>query len=136
MKQKIRHWYDRILSLMLTMLGFGGTFALMGCPVAYGPAPEDYRVTVVPGHLSFGNSDNVVKSVQIHTEGQWYINKVTPFMLVTPTSGSGYSTISVRMSERNSGNEGRKGIIVIQSVDDPYYTDTVHVYQNNDSYDY
>ena len=129
MKRKLFHWYDKLLSFLLTVLGFSGTFALMGCPAEYGPAPEDHRVRVYPDHLYFDNDGETTQAVQIYTEGKWYVQKVSPFVSITPISGYNYVTMTVRMAEENEQDVFRQGVIVVQSVDEPQYSDSVIVIQ-------
>lgn len=130
MKQRTRYCYGRLLSLILTMLVFGGTFALTGC------RPDDHRVTVSPELLYFSNSDSKAMPVQIHTEGEWFVSEVSPFISVSPNRGSNYSTMYVKMAEKNDSSLSRQGRIVIQSIDDPQYTATVHVLQYDKDYGY
>lgn len=40
MEKKIRHWYDRLLTVALTVLGFGSTLMFMAC---YAPPPAEVR---------------------------------------------------------------------------------------------
>ena len=42
MRERFNHLCDRLMSFMLTILGFSGTFALMSCPAVYGPEPVMY----------------------------------------------------------------------------------------------
>lgn len=137
MKVNYYHWYDKLLSFLLTILGFSGTFALMGCPAEYGPAPEDHRVKVYPDHLYFDYDHETTQSVQILTEGKWYVHKVSPFVSITPVSGYNDATMKVEMAEENEQKVSRQGVIVVQSVDEPQYADSVIIIQkgkNNGDY--
>lgn len=131
MKKRIYRWYDRLLSFLLAMLGFSGTLTLMGCPAEYGPDPGDHRIKVNPDRLYFYDNENVTQVVYIQTDGNWYVNKVSPFISVTPISGN-YSTMTVEIAEKILENTNRQGLIIIQSVEEPQYSDTVIVYQYKD----
>ena len=126
MKQLISKLYKAVIPKLLTLLGFGSTLTFMAC---YAPAPDDYRIVVFPSHLDFGYDDNQAESVTIQTDGKWFVSEVTPFISVTPVSGNYHTTMTVRMAEENESSSIRQGIIVVQSFDDPQYSDTVYVYQ-------
>lgn len=131
MKTKLFHWYDKLLSFLLTLLGFGASTGFTACMygVEYGPAPEDHRMKVYPDHLYFDNDGESTQAVQIQTEGKWYVQKVTPFVSATPISGYNYATMTVRMAEENEQDVSRRGGIVVQSVDELQYSDSVIVFQ-------
>ena len=131
MKTKLFHWYDKLLSFLLTVLGFSSSAGFTACMygVEYGPAPEDHRVKVYPDHLYFDNDGETTQAVQIYTEGKWYVQKVSPFVSITPISGYNYATMTVRMAEENEQDVSRRGVIVVQSVDEPQYSDSVIVIQ-------
>ena len=128
---KLKNWYRKLLSRLLTMLGFGSSLGLMGCPAMYAPAPPDYSIKVHPEHLTFESNDTAPKIVWVITDGEWIIKEVTPFMTVTPHSGYGYnnSTITVRADKNNTGAD-RQGLIMVQSAVEPQYTATVKIFQS------
>ena len=66
MEKRIRHWYNRLLTLVLTVLGFGSSLMLMAC---YAPPPTELRyddpdeiVDTVP--LETTNDDGIVTVVE------------------------------------------------------------------------
>ena len=131
MKRFFNKLYKAAIPKMLTLLGFGSTLSFMAC---YAPAPDDYRIVVFPSHLDFGYDDNQAESVTIQTDGKWFVSEVTPFISVTPVSGNYHTTMTVRMAEKNESSSARQGIIVVQSFDEPQYSDTVYVYQRGYEY--
>ena len=40
MEKRIRHWYNRLLTVVLTVLGFGSSLMFMAC---YAPPPTELR---------------------------------------------------------------------------------------------
>lgn len=52
MKRGIKKWYNKLLTQLLTLLGFGSTFTFMAC---YGPPPDELDYLEV-------NPDSVVVS--------------------------------------------------------------------------
>lgn len=100
----------------------------MGCAVD----KEWYKIDVTPPSLYFGSDKETIQSVIVSTGGEWYVHMVSPFIDVNPHSGSGNSTLLVRMAEKNEDSEIRYGFIVLQSVDEPEYTATIQIKQDPD----
>lgn len=127
MKEKLNGWYRKLLSRLLTLLGFGSTFGFMAC---YGPAPEDYdyHVKVFPDHLFFDADNSKPERISVATDGEWIVTEVTPFMTVGSQKGNRNSMLTVQANDNTSGHD-REGIIVVQSAVEPQHADTVYVYQ-------
>ena len=117
MKIKLFHWYDKFLSFLLTLLGFGASSGFTACMygVEYGPDPDFYKIEVNPSSLDFEYLAGETKELRITTdgnnEGYWHINNSdgSYFYKVTPTSGSGSSIIYVTTTTDNNSHttEGR-----------------------------
>lgn len=110
MKKAILHWYDKLLSLLLSIMGFGGTFVLMGCPVEYGPDPD--FINVHPDKLVFPAEGGVKEEITISTEGKWTITQIPTFVSVSETSGNGNSHVYVT-AEKNDSYLSRQAVITI-----------------------
>ncbi|MBQ3631420.1 MAG: hypothetical protein II949_09305 [Prevotella sp.] len=66
MEKRIRHWYNRLLTVVLTVLGFGSSLMFMAC---YAPPPTELRymedeevVDTVP--LETSSDDGTVTTVE------------------------------------------------------------------------
>lgn len=56
MKKRIRRLYNKLLTMLLTLLGFGSTFAFMAC---YGPPPQNVNYIDTPADIDSVVTDNV-----------------------------------------------------------------------------
>ena len=110
MKIKLFHWYDKLLSFMLTILGFSSSAGFTACMygVEYGPDPDFYKLEVNPSALEFKHLAGETKELRITTDGNnkgyWHINisDGSYFYSVTPISGSGNGTIYVTTTTDNN----------------------------------
>jgi len=100
MKKKVNHCCERLLSLLLTLLGFGACASLKSCTIsaAYGGPPEEYSVKVIPSVLSFP-AEGGKGEIKIETDGNWTITSETSYINVSHTSGKGDKYVEVSVTE-------------------------------------
>lgn len=111
MKKIVRHWYDKLLSMLLMLLGFGGSAGLAGCKIsaAYGGPPDEYNVKIIPSTLSF-SAEGGTEKIKIETESKWTISDCSYYINFQTTSGYKSKYVEVSVSE-NPLNEERYAII-------------------------
>lgn len=119
MRKSFSYWYDKLMSFMLTILGFSGTASFIACMygVEYGPDPDFYKLKVTPSALEFEHLAGETKELRItiegNNEGSWSaISNPVGYYNVTPTSGSGEGIIYVTTTTDNNSYKN-EGIIYI-----------------------
>jgi len=112
MEKRFRKWYDKLLSRLLTILGFSSTFAFMAC---YAPPPEelDY-LSVNPLEFHF-SSEGGTGHMNISTEDEWRIYGVPSFISVSPLTGKGDSYVYIAV-DRNREKYGRVGAFSVEGI--------------------
>ena len=118
MKKIVKHWYDKLLSMVLMLLGFGGSAGLAGCKisVAYGGPPDDYNVKIIPSALSF-SAEGGIKEIKIETDSKWTISGCPPYIYFNTTSGYKSKYVEVKVSKNVSSEERRATINVTGEYD-------------------
>lgn len=112
MKKTFRKWYDKLLSRLLTILGFSSTFAYMAC---YAPPPEelDY-LSVNPLEFHFP-SEGGMRNMNISTEDAWRFSGVPSFISVSPITGKGDSYVCIAV-DKNREKYGRSGTFSVEGI--------------------
>ena len=113
MKQLTSFYYNKLLSIMLWLLGFGAS----GCIRAmYGPplVDDEEDLKVNPEHLEFPASKKNSCSVYISTESNWTITHVPTFVAVSRTGGHGYSIISVTTTGDNLDSVPHMDLLMVE----------------------
>ena len=134
MKIKLFHWYDKFLSFLLTLLGFGASSGFTACMygVEYGPDPDFYELEVNPSMLEFEHLAGETKELRIKTDGNdkgyWIISYPTGnyTFRVTPTSGIGDGIIYVSTTKDNNSSYS---IVETISISGEYNNITLSVRQ-------
>lgn len=103
-------WYDKLLTLLLNLLGFSSTFAFMAC---YAPPPEDLDYYVDQSELYFP-SEGGERVINISGRGRWQISGIPSYISVTPMMGNGDSHVLVSACE-NYESASRSAILFVNS---------------------
>lgn len=107
-----RKWLDKLLSRLLTLLGFSSTFAFMAC---YAPPMEDLDyLEVNPSLLSFP-AEGGIQSIHIETEDKWEIGVSNNFVNVKPTAGKGESSFYVT-ARPNEEEHSRNAFVIAHGL--------------------
>ncbi len=131
MKKENSRLYDRILSLLLTMLGFGIAGDFTSCISAeYGPDPNYYDLEVDPTSLEFEHYAGETKKVKViikgNDKGWWIISHtgIDGFFTVTPTKGDRSDIIYITTIKDNNSSYEYEGMI---SIEGEYSDSKCHV---------
>lgn len=85
--------YRKVLSSLLTLLGFSSTFVFESC---YGPIPSNYDVDVSSSDLHFP-AEGGTGTLEIAADSSWQIERIPEYMFVTPNCGEGMAEVVVEM---------------------------------------
>lgn len=132
MKNRLFHWYDRILSLILTLLGFSASAGFTACMygVEYGPNPNYMEIKPRNVHLGFETGEKA--SIEVLTNDEkWYISNINEalydFFTLSPTEGKNKEVITITTKTWNSSRHSRDGHFDIMSANNSM---TVYVVQD------
>lgn len=129
MKRSFNHWYDKLLSAMLTLLGFGASAGFTSClnfAAAYGGPPEDYEVKVFPSELKFP-SEGGEEHVRIEACDSWSISGYPSYTIVSPLYSYGSAEIVITLN-KNTTNQQRSAKISVNGHGG-YYSATITIVQ-------
>ncbi len=112
MRSRLRKLCNRIITRVLTLLGFSSSLAFMAC---YGPPPSDDYIEVFPGELDMTSRQDVDEEVTIVTDGNWKARHIPPFVSLSDTAGTGRTTIFLTATEANQDKTSRLDSLVIES---------------------
>jgi len=112
MKRQLFHWYNRVLSILMALLGFGSSMTSCIRPAMYGPDTSD-NLDVDPTYLEFDYEAGEEKEIKITTSGKWAIFYEPSFFEVSSTAGKGTSIVYVVTTETNNSLSSRKNFIYI-----------------------
>lgn len=126
MKPNIYHWYDKLLSSLIAMLGFATCTGLSSVGCEYGPDPDYNTLKINPSQLQFSNQIET-KNVEITTEGAWYIREAPDFVAISTMSGKGDYTISVTTKSVIKDSVSNQGVMYIEGEDE---TARLYIIQN------
>ncbi len=106
--------FNRFITRLLTFLGFGTTaFAFMAC---YAPPTEAYHVVVSPTNISLP-AEATETDINVESNGGWAVTVENPFVTVTPTSGWGDATLTIKASD-NPTDKSRTSHITVTVNDE------------------
>ena len=116
MKRYFYNWYNRLLSVMLMLLGFSASTGFTACMygVEYGPDPNYYDLDVNPISLQFGYERGQESQIQISTSGVWTITHEPSFVEVSATSGKGTNIVYVITNGTNNSSSSRHDYIIVE----------------------
>jgi len=114
MKSRLRKISNRIITRVLTLLGFSSSLAFMAC---YGPPPTDNFLDVFPGEVDLGAVPGDSQEVTVVAQGQWEATHVPSFVSLSDSAGSDRTTIVMSSTEANDSGGVRRDSIVIESAD-------------------
>lgn len=116
MKNRFFHWYDRILSLILTLLGFSASAGFTACMYGaeYGPDPNYYDLDVDPQSLRLDYEEGQTSRIKITTSGEWTITHKPSFLNVSSTNGQGTNIVYVVTNETNYSSSSRQDYIIVE----------------------
>ena len=115
-KESFYYWYNRLLSVMLMLLGFSASTGFTACMygVEYGPDPDYYDLDVDPLSLEFSYEEGLESKIKISTSGDWTITHEPSFVEVSATSGKGTNIVYVITNETNNFSSSRKDYIIVE----------------------
>ena len=116
MKRYINHWYNRLLSAMLMLLGFSISAGFTACMYGaeYGPDPNFYDLDVDPQSLQFDYEEGQEGIIKISTSGDWTITHKPSFLNVSSTNGQGTNIVYVITTETNNSSSSRQDYIIVE----------------------
>ena len=129
MKKGFNHWYDKLLSVMLTLLGFSASTGFTSCiniSAAYGGPPEEYQVKVIPSELHFP-SEGGEEHVRIEAYDSWSISGYPSYTKISPLYSSGSAEINIKVNE-NTTNQQRSAKVSVNGNGE-YYSATITIVQ-------
>ncbi len=102
---------NKLLQMLLTVLGFGTCSELESCAFEYGPPPEDYTLRVTPSEVRVGSKGGT-EELKVVTDDSWSVSHVPSYCTATPTSGRDSGIVHVYIDE-NYSIDARYGYILI-----------------------
>ena len=112
---KLSVGYRKLLSYLLTVLGFSSTFVFESC---YGPIPN-YDVDVSEDNLHFPAQGGAA-SVDIYSATDWEIVRIPDYVYVNPNSGSDMTEVTIKV-EANTTDVERCDTLYIMAPDPTGY---------------
>ncbi|MFV0591435.1 MAG: exo-alpha-sialidase [Draconibacterium sp.] len=79
---------------------------------------EEYGITVSSEKIEATDNAAFSGTIEIQTEGQWRVNEQIDWCTVTPTTGTGSATITVKMDENTSESDRSAYFRIYNSTDD------------------
>lgn len=113
-KKSFNNWYNKLLTNLLTLLGFGSPLALVACYAP--PADELGYLDISEEKLTFP-AEGGVKSAVIVTEKEWRAYSNDYFISVSPSVGDGPDLLYVT-AQPNYYSSVMKGTVNIQGIDE------------------
>lgn len=112
---KLSFGYRKLLSYVLTVLGFSSTFVFESC---YGPIPN-YDVGVSEDSLHF-SAQGGEASVDIYASTTWEIARIPDYVYVDPKSGRDEAEVMIKV-EANTTAVERCDTLYIMAPDPACY---------------
>jgi hypothetical protein len=122
-KMKQNKIFERFVTRLLTWLGFGtSAFAFVAC---YAPPTERFHAEIDPQEITLPSEDGGEVVVSVRSNGDWMVDYDTTFLSVTPHTGWGDTTLTIRATE-NLADTARHAVILLGDGDMNY---EIHVTQ-------
>ncbi len=112
MKTAFNRFFNRFWAKVLTLLGFGSSFAFMAC---YGVPPTDYQLEIFPGDIELDAVEGSEAEITVSTNEEWEATVIPSYISLSDSSGTGTTVVTLRAESANQEDARRDTVVVIST---------------------